>query len=216
MSSSNLISKAQTYFPKLQIAYKDTSKLMKVLGILLFFNKSFMTDYTTTIGNTIYLPNANYPIDHPQEFADVFIHECVHLYDQKRINNLVYQAAYLFPQILAPFICLLMFIVSWKIILPIVILSLAPIPAPWRTYFEKRAYFVQMYVANQLYNDNILTDGYTYLSWFVNSNYYWMDPFEKDASFEQEAANISNGNPSCKGEPALYQMILDLITAAKV
>ena len=40
-----------------KIKYKNESLFMKVIGFLLFFNKTFMTNYITTIGSTIYYPS---------------------------------------------------------------------------------------------------------------------------------------------------------------
>jgi len=214
MSSTNLITAAQVYFPNLTIKYKNQSLLMKIFGKLLFFNTTFMTEYITTLGNTVYLPDDQYVINNPQAFVDVFIHECVHMYDEKRVG-FWYQLAYAFPQLLSIICFLMIFLVSWKIMVPMGLLLLAPLPAPWRTYFEKRAYFVQMYVAYSLWADDPTNDVELYSSWFRDSNYYFMWPFESSSSFGEEAANIKTGNPSCLGEPALHTMVNALITAAK-
>lgn len=214
MSYEALVAKAQTYFPNLQIKYKDQSTLMKVIGKVMFFNPEFMTHYVTTLGNTVYLPNEQYVANSPEAFTDVFIHECTHMYDEKRLG-LRYQLAYIFPQILSLVCLLLMFLVTWKIMLPLALLMLAPLPAPWRAYFEKRAYFVQMYAGNKLWGSDPVADGETYAQWFRTGDYYWMWIFEKNTTFDQEAANIKAGNPSCASEPALLQQVDDLIAAAK-
>ena len=43
------------------IKYKDNSWFMKVLSKILFFNKKFMTRFTTTIGKTVYFPRGAMP-----------------------------------------------------------------------------------------------------------------------------------------------------------
>ena len=210
MGYNELVAKAQTYFPSLQIQYKDQSTLMKVLGKLMFFNPDFMTSYVTTIGNTVYIPNEDYAKQKPESFADVFIHECTHMYDEKRFG-LWYSLAYIFPQILAPFMLFLLFVLSWKIVLPLVLLMLVPWPAPWRAFFEKRAYFVQMYAGYKLWGVDPVANGRVYLQWFKNGDYYWMWIFEQASSFDQEAANIKAGNPACASEPALFQQVNDKV-----
>lgn len=215
MSYQALVAKAQTYFPSLTIKYKDQSTLMKILGTLMKpINPDFMTSYLSTIGDTVYLPSETYATQNPQAFTDVFIHECTHMYDEKRIG-FWYTLAYIFPQILAPICLLLMFLVTWKIMLPLAILFLLPLPAPWRAYFEKRAYFVQMYAGNKLWGSDPVKDGETYAQWFRTGDYYWMWIFESNSTFDQEAANIKAGNPACASEPALLQQVNDLIAASQ-
>ena len=79
MSFNDLTQAAQQYFPKLQVKYKDQSSLMKFLGTLLFFRKSFMTDCTSIVGSTIYIPNHHFVKLRPISAAVVFLHELVHL-----------------------------------------------------------------------------------------------------------------------------------------
>ena len=213
MAFNDLVASAQTYFPTLQVKYKDQSALMKILGKIMFFNPGFMTSYLTTLGTTVYIPNEQYVQDHPQITCDVFIHECTHMYDAKRIG-FIYQLVYAFPQLLSPLMLLLLFVLSWKIVLPLVLLFLLPLPAPWRVYFERRAYFVQMYVGNKMYGNDPAIDGSTYASWFRDGSYYWMWIFQQNQSFTQEAANVLAGKPACVSEPALLQQIDTLMAAA--
>jgi len=214
MAYNDLIVAAQVYYPDIQIKYKDQSILMQILGKLMFFNPDFMSKYITTLGHTVYLPNQQYAINSPNGFYETFIHETVHMYDQKRFG-LLYQLAYIFPQLLSVLAFLLSFLITWKIMVPIGLMFLAPWPAPWRTYFEKRAYFVQMYASNQIFNSDPYTTGVQYANWFRNGDYYWMWVLEKDADFTVEANNIKNNNPSCKLEPDLFKQVSDLINAAK-
>src|ERR1022692_1584854 len=110
MAFIDLTQKAQSFFPNLTIKYKDKSTLMKIIGTLVSpFNPGFMTDFVTTLGNTIYYPNEAYT--QTQAGIDVTIHECTHLYDQKRFSFL-YTLAYALPQLffLPSFLLLL---ISW-------------------------------------------------------------------------------------------------------
>ena len=59
MISQEILDKAHEFFPGLKLRYKDESTLMKIMGKLMFFNPSFMTQFTTTIGETIYFHPRN-------------------------------------------------------------------------------------------------------------------------------------------------------------
>jgi hypothetical protein len=215
MAFNDVVAKAQTYFPSLQIKYKDQSIFMQILGKIMFFAPNFMTTYVTTLGNTVYFPSQQYIQNQPRSACDVFIHECVHIYDEKKIG-FPFQLGYTFPQILAPFMWLLLFFFPWWAVLALFVLFLLPLPAPWRAFFEKRAYFVQMYASYTLYKDDPEKAGLAFASWFRNGAYYWMWPFEQDILFVQEAVNIKAGKPNCASDPVLLQMVNNLIAAAKV
>jgi hypothetical protein len=216
MAFKDLTAKAQTYFPKLQIKYKDQSTLMKIMGKIMFFNPSFMTSYVSTFGDTVYFPSEKYIQTNSQGATAVFIHECTHMYDEKRVNTLLYSLAYAFPQFLSLLVLPLLFVMSWKIVLPLSLLLLAPLPAPWRTHFEKRAYFVQMYADYKLYGDDPVTIGINHEHSFTNGDYYWMWPFGLSKQFAQEAANIKAGTSEVDTDAKLGAMVKDLVAAAKL
>jgi hypothetical protein len=215
MAFNDLVAKAQTYFPNLQIKYKDQDPLMKVLGTLLFFNPSFSKYFITTIGNTQYWPSQQFVQDNPQSVSEIFIHECTHIYDEKRLGSMVFKLGYLFPQILVLPMLLLLFVLTWKIVLPLVLLCLLPWPAPFRAYFERRAYFVSMRVGYSLYNWDPKAMAASFAGYFKDSSYYWMSPFGEEAKFSAEAANVLAGKPASASDPALDKMITDLMSVAK-
>jgi hypothetical protein len=215
MAFNELVAKAQTYFPDLQIKYKDQETLMKILGTLMFFNPKFKTSFTTTIGDTIYWPSKEFVQDNGSTVSNIFIHECVHIYDEKKKGSLPFKAGYLFPQILALPMLLLLFVLTWKIVLPLTLLCLLPLPAPFRANAERRAYFVSMRAGYHLYGWDPAAQGIHYANNFKNSSYYWMMPFGEDARFAAEAANIKSGKPESVSEPALDKMIDDLMSVAK-
>jgi hypothetical protein len=215
MAFNDLVVKAQTYFPDLQIKYKDQDPFMKVVGTLLFFNPSFKTSFVTTIGHTMYWPSQEYVQTNAQGTSEVFIHECTHMYDENRLGSLPFKLGYLFPQLLALPMLLLFFVLTWKIVLPLVILCLLPWPAPWRAYFERRAYFVSMRVGYSVFNWDPNAMAPSFARYFKDSSYYWMMPFGEDAKFAAEAANLLAGKPESASEPALDKMIIDLMSVAK-
>jgi hypothetical protein len=215
MAFNELVTKAQTYFPDLKIKYKDQDTLMKILGTLLFFNPKFKTSFTTTIGDTIYWPSEKFVQDNPLSAANIFIHECVHIYDEKKNGSVSFKLGYLFPQILALPMLLLLFVLTWKIVLPLALLCLAPWPAPFRANAERRAYFVSMRAAYQLYGMDPTTQGTHYAENFKNASYYFMMPFGEDKRFADEAANLTAGKPESASEPTLDKLITDLMAVAK-
>jgi hypothetical protein len=215
MAFNDLVAKGQTYFPNLKIAYKDQSTFMKLLGTLMFFNPGFMTSYITTIGNTIYWPTEQFVQQNPESVSEIFIHECTHMYDEKRLGSVPFTLGYLFPQILMlPALFLLLFL-SWKIVLSLALLCLAPWPAPFRALFERRAYFTSMLVGYKLFGWDPRPAAPHYASHFKDSSYYFMLPFGQDKAFADEATNIVADKPMSASEPALLAMINDLMSVAK-
>lgn len=212
MSFDELVAKAQTYFPNLQIKYKDQDPLMRILGKLMFFNPAFMTSFVTTIGETIYFPNKESTTR--LSAKEIFIHECTHIYDEKRVGSLVFKLSYLFPQILALPMLLLLFLLPWQIVLPLALLCLLPWPAPFRASFERRAYFVSMRAGYELFGIDPGFSGSHYAENFKNSSYYWMMPFGEEEKFAAEAANVKAGKPASASEPNLDKMISDLISTS--
>lgn len=199
MSFQDLTTAAQSYFPDLQIKYKDQSTLMKILGTILFFTPGFKTDYITTIGDTSYFPTASWITTRPISSAVVLLHELVHMYDEKRLSKLFFGFLYLLPQVLALVFLPLIFLLSWKIFLPLFILFLAPIPAYFRMYFEKRAYFASLYCLQKLgtrlnFNPTLKTQEAFFITQFQNSSYYFMWPFGNiQSEFDQAVVAISAG-----------------------
>jgi hypothetical protein len=88
--------------PKFKLAYKDESKLMKLLGFFaVLFNPDFMTRYTTTLNTTVYFPSKSYYEAQPKSSLTVLAHEMVHMLDNKKYP-IWYQFTYAFPQVIAP------------------------------------------------------------------------------------------------------------------
>lgn len=126
-----------------EVREKGSSDLMKLIGFLLFFNPSFMTQYTTTIGSTVYFPDG-YVVRQPDEAARTMAHEGLHLDQARKNGRLKFSLQYLFPQVLAVFSLLAFFAFLW---LPMLwclcfLVFLAPLPAPWRVKYEREAYLV--------------------------------------------------------------------------
>lgn len=198
MSFQDLVSSGQKHFPDLQVKYKDQSSFMKLLGTLLFFNKSFMTDYTTTIGSTVYFPTESFVNSRPISASIVLLHELVHIHDAKKLSKPLFGFLYLTPQILA-LLCLLLFLVSWKLALPLMILFMLPIPSYFRMLFEKRAYLVSLYVIQKLsqkytFNSTLSSEEAFMVEQFKGPGYYFSWPFSSiQKDFDNAVSKIQAG-----------------------
>ena len=199
MSFQNLLSEAQKDFPKLQIKYKDQSLGMKILGKLLFFDSTFMTETTTTIGSTIYFPSESFINSNAIGSCITLMHELIHMADQKKISGFLFSLSYLLPQILVPFIALLFFFVNWYIVLPLMLLFIAPLPAFFRMHWEKRAYISSLYTTNLLskrlnFNPHLDMTVKDILSYFQGPSYYFMWPFHDiNKQFSDALQKVQSG-----------------------
>ena len=173
---------------EIKIAFKDESLLMKLVSIILFFTKDFMTQFTTTLGNTIYFPSRKWLEENEHTATRVLAHECIHLHDRKVMNRkgtiFLYPFLYLFPQILAVFslLAFLAFInINWLFCL-LFLLCLAPLPAPGRFYLEVRGYTMNLFIksleaAYGHYGYNVEEHVNGIAKQFTGANYWFMWPF---------------------------------------
>jgi hypothetical protein len=215
MAFQDLVAAAQKYFPSLQVKYKNQSTFMKFLGTILFFNKGFMTDYVTTIGSTIYIPDETYMKLHSVSGSVVFMHELVHIYDSGRISHPLFTFLYLLPQIMAIFLLPLLFFVKWWIVLPMILLCLAPIPAYFRMVFEKRAYISSIYTLNALgkrlnFNPQLTNQTSFFVAQFKDSYYYFMWPFDVAPEFTNAITLVQSGQRPY--QDPIFDILDDLVT----
>lgn len=216
MNFDKMVKKAQSYYPDIEIKFKNQSLLMKIISFILFFNKSFMTDYITTINSTVYFPNEEF-LSKTYSPSIIFAHEFVHIHDSKNYNFL-YSFLYLFPQILFLLFLPLLILFSWKIAL-ISIIFLLPLPAYFRMKFEKRAYVCSLYAAYKIsekYNlgTNLYASAYSYAKNFTGSSYYFMWVFGvKDELYDAINDIYSDKKPSLL-EPELYEKIDSILESA--
>lgn len=198
MSFQDIIQSSQKYFPNLHIKYKNQSTIMKIIGILLFFNKTFMTNYTTTIGNTVYFPNESFVKVRQLSSTIIFLHELVHIKDAHRISKLLFGFLYLCPQILILLLIPLL-LVSWKIALLCLLFGL-PFPAYFRMYFEKRAYLSSLYSLDRLskrlnFKPELDKQKDFFMKQFKTSYYYYMWPFNNiNKDFDEALIKIKAGD----------------------
>jgi len=204
---------AKIYFPNLQIKFKTDSKLMKFLEKVLFFNKGFMTDYITTVGDDIYFASKEYIKKHPIAATVALLHELVHVYDSHKYSQPIFSFLYLGPQILA-ILSLPLLLVSWKLSLLCLLFTL-PIPSYFRMYFEKRAYIASLYALQKLSKKIVLDprlDAHKkmFLTQFHGPSYYYMWPFKNiDKEFEEANQKIKNNERPFNDK--IFDIIDDLI-----
>lgn len=183
--------------PKYNIYYKSESLLMKILSKILFFNKNFLTSYTTTLGRNIYFTYPNYIKNHPITTQVTLVHELVHVKDYEKYGFLFF-LMYGFPQILAPLSFLLLFIFPWWVSLLAFLFLLAPLPAYFRMKFELKAYTFSLYCLHKLsikYNYKINFNQYieNYTDNFIKSEYYFMWLFFNKEYFKEALKLIQDG-----------------------
>lgn len=156
----------------IKVKFKDESAFMKLLSLVLKpLTKKFMTNFTTTIGYTVYFPNRDYLIKEENLALRILAHETVHLLDAKKWTNFIFQVSYLFPQILVLGVFSYPFLEYWAFLF---LFFLAPIPSPTRFYWETRGY--TMNIITHQSPSSIIN---SYLKYFTSQQYYFMYPCKK-------------------------------------
>jgi len=182
----------------------------------MFFSPSFMSNYITTIGNTIYIPNQNYITSRPVSAAVVFMHEVVHLYDHRRLGTFWFQLSYVMPQIFA-LPALLLFLLSWKIALPVVLFFLLPLPSYFRMKYERRAYYASIYIIQKLseklnFDPHLESQNTYFVECFADSTYYFMWPFSSIIADDFTTARQLVQAGKRPYEDPVFDILDDLVT----
>jgi len=165
---------------KIKLVKKSSSKLMKVIAVLLWlFNRTFMTHFYTTIGQTVYVPDYAYNKDvNVNDVLEVIMHESVHAYDAKRFS-VIFPFSYLMPQVFGLFLILAPFNVAALVSL----VFLLPLPAFFRMMWEVRAYKVTPLLAKHVYGydeEGVRLAGENAVTQLSGANYYFTWPFKSD------------------------------------
>lgn len=184
----------------IKVIYKSESWLMRILSWVLFFNPNFMTGYATTIGNTIYLPDAakNWSKDNVKT---LLAHEHIHAFDNQ--EDKLFPVKYLFPQILALLTLLVVPFTWWGLLF---LIFLAPLPAPWRRYYEVRGYIMSLAAWHHV----MIKNGYPnnedaiyqalenraiiYNNILKGSDYYWCWPWGVEKELTEAIHSIRSGD----------------------
>lgn len=221
---SALENRIKTRYPSFSYKFKDQDSFMKRLGKAMFFNKGFMSVYTTTLGSTVYFPNkADFDAD-PDNYFETLCHEYVHVADDAK-HPVLFKLKYLFPQILAA--PAVLFVLLLPILIPLMIFSiispwwlltlltaafLAPISSPGRTQAELRGYGMSIKVRMwEGFNtdDVIKYFNERYVPAFTESGYYYMCR-NKDY-VEKELDKYIVSDDCLKDENPAYQDVYNLV-----
>ena len=146
-------------FPDFLLKRKENSRFMKLLDLLLkliTFGQmtKFMVSFTTTIGNTIYVPST-WPVRPPKSKMIILRHERIHMRQRRRLG-LWYSISYL----------------------------LFPLPAVWawcRMKYEMEAYEESIRAMYEYYGTSAFTDRTreVFLGHFTGAEYFWTWPWRK-------------------------------------
>lgn len=133
----NCVEALHREFPKVKLRFKDESAFFKVIyyvGFMFLWNPKFLTNYATVLGYTMWFPRREFAED---GLYGLLRHEMQHLRDGSA--KWYAYILYTFPQSLVSIVLLLAMLHHWAW-LALVPVTLAPWPAPWRSWLEMRGY----------------------------------------------------------------------------
>lgn len=171
----------RSFEPDFSIEPKAGNRLHRAIGWLLgkLGNPNYNDHFWTTLGPTAYYPSDAFE---GHDWMTV-LHEGRHAIQSKDWGRWTVAFAYLFPQVLAAAVLLLLCVpgVSWWFALGLLVL--APLPAVGRAFIEYQAYSVSMSVMFWYGDIPTISIQSAYIDeWLVRSfcgpNYYWMWPFK--------------------------------------
>lgn len=169
--------------PGFEVRYKDRSGWQRLISLLLFFNRGYMTRYTTTLYPYVYYPSQEFE---ESDFASRFFtlaHEYVHLHDMKE-HRLWFPVSYLSPQIWS-----LLSLGSigaiwnpWFWLFLCALLLLLPFPSPDRARWEMRGYGMNLFLEHHLYGQISDATILRIEKQFTGAAYYFMWPLKAQVS----------------------------------
>ena len=176
------------------VKFKDESLYMRFLAVLVYpFNAQFLTDFTTTMGSTVYFPSKAALAKRWGSYARILAHEWVHIWDgeQRPLRFTVGYATDSKRARLAVFFTLLgaaavSFVVRaiwlsgwWAFLAGAALTSIAPWRAYWRAEAEYRGYAMGIAISYWKYLDVPDRVLEARVPTFTGMAYYRMDPSEK-------------------------------------
>jgi hypothetical protein len=172
--------------PDASVKFKSESWLNRAIAFIVKpFNPTFLNNYITTIGTTIWVPDDFFDNYDDINVLEVIAHETQHIIDLKKLGAVPFVVAYGFPQILAllSILALGAFFGGPAWLLWLLCLGFAaPIPAYGRYRFELNGYRTS-YVVGRLvhhYGGSELAqvDGWV-IEQLSNKWYFYTWPFPK-------------------------------------
>ncbi|MBD3260932.1 MAG: hypothetical protein GF334_04520 [Candidatus Altiarchaeales archaeon] len=191
--------------PGFKIDYKDTTKDWKIRAvakIVGFFNKTFMTGFTTTLYPAIYFVSKKKLQKDYGRYFYTLCHEFVHLWD-RRTKGFWFTLSYLSPQILVllSLFSLFSFFSLWFLLFLLFLPCAAPVRSLFRTKWEMRGYTMNMVV--RVWDEVPITETYMnqIVENFTGMNYYRMCPDGDYVRYKLlEAQGLANTTFFLEGE----------------
>jgi hypothetical protein len=170
-----LIAKIKIRLPKFEVKYKNESLFQRFLGVLMFFNKGYMTRYTTTMFGNVYFVSKEWVEANPRQAWKILAHEYVHLLDGDE-HPIKFPVQYALPQLigLGALLTLGAFWSLWFLPALLFLGALAPWGSKGRTESEMRGYSMSMAVNYWRYGDITSGQRAHIASSFTGPNYYYM------------------------------------------
>lgn len=164
--------------------FKPDDFWMRVLGKIMFFNKKFMTSFTTTRGDRVFFPTGQEWLDEVKaRFSRIMSHELGHVFDYRTEGWWKFGAGYIRPQLWGALGLLgfLGFLYPPLFALFAFLLFLCPWKSKKRTSVEMRGYAITM-AWYKWVNGTVLIDDPAWVKenfgWivraFTGSGYYYM------------------------------------------
>ena len=176
-------------FPGFKLIYKKTSPLMWAVYLLSFmwiWNRRFMTDFYTTIGYKVYIPEEpGKPLNWDGVYRTLR-HEFIHMLQRERYG-IWFGLSYVFPQVLAVLALpafLAIWLGPWWLLFLSSLIALGPWPAPWRKRWEVEGYTQTMLVDFESRKSVHIQIIAQVIDQFTGANYWFMWPFRKSITGE--------------------------------
>ncbi len=167
------------------LSKKNPDLLLKIITpIVMLFNKKFNTGFITILFGKMWMPYGFEDDATDERWLGILIHETFHEMDRKKFTTPLFTFMYLFPQVLT-LLSLLALGAIWGG--PVwlwwlaCLLFLAPLPAPFRMWFELRAYRTNLLFGKKIYKYNNVQSSFQkkYIAQnFTGPNYYFSWPFK--------------------------------------
>lgn len=201
---NNFIAYIKQWYPKINVATKQSSVLMRIIGVIVYpFNPNFMTGFVTTIGNTIYVPEQFLTDSQAKNTLITLAHETMHVVDFN-VNPFKFVLSYLFPMPLVLLGLIAGIFFHWAFILSAI--ALAPIPAYWRMLWELHGFRMTLTALYWSSSKILDTDITEISSCFTGPTYYFMWPFKNDINARLTQAKTDVLNNSILNEPLILSI----------
>lgn len=167
--------------PGFKIKYKNESIWQKILGFFLFFNKEYMTKYTTTFYPVVWFPSREFVEKKPWQAFKILAHEYIHLLDTQK-RPFLFRFFYVSPQcfaLLSVIAVAAIWFSNWWLMGLLPLICLAPWPSTGRAALEMRGYSMNITINMWRYGGLSEETRNWIVEKFAGWEYYKMMPNEK-------------------------------------